>query len=121
MTEQEWQTQVLDLAHLYRWMAHHTRPALNRRGQWATPIQGHPGFPDLVLCRGSRVLFVELKSERGLLTADQMAWRDRLLTAGMDWRCWRPKHWPEVQATLAPSPWSNLRLTEDVNIQGRVL
>lgn len=105
-----WQTQVADLAHQCRWLVQDTRTATKPRG-----------FVDLVMVRSGRVLWVVLPDAQDLLTADQMAWRDRLLLAGQDWRCWRPKHLPEVQATLAPSPWSNLRLTEDVNVQGRVL
>jgi hypothetical protein len=118
MNEAAWQQQVVDLARLTRWLVHHTRPARRADGTWSTPIQGDPGFPDLVMIRGSRVLWVELKSDTGRLTTDQMAWRDRLLLAGQEWYCWRPRDWPKVQKTLRPADHSNLRLTDDIGTGG---
>jgi hypothetical protein len=120
LSEADWQIQVIELAQLYRWRIHHCRPAQNSRGQYSTPIQGDPGFPDLVLARGGRVLFIECKTNSGVLTGDQQAWRDHLLGGGAEWFCWRPRHWPEVQETLAPSRWAELRTTEDVETGGLV-
>jgi hypothetical protein len=119
LSEDQWQQQVIELAQLYRWRIHHCRPAQNSRGQYSTPIQGDPGFPDLVLARGGRVLFIELKRNSGVLTDHQQAWRDVLL-GGVEWFCWRPRHWPEVQEALAPSRWVDLRTTEDVETGGLV-
>ena len=118
LSEADWQQQVVELAQLYRWRIHHCRPALNQRGQYSTPIQGDPGFPDLVLARGGRVLFLELKTNRGVLTEHQQAWRDQLLGAGAEWFCWRPRHIGEVRETLAPR-WAEARLTEDEDAGGR--
>jgi len=105
LLESEWQAQVLHLARLYRWRVHHCRPAMNGRGRYSTPIQGHPGFPDLVLSGHGRVLFVELKTDAtaSKLTGEQAAWRDVLLAAGVEWFCWRPRHLGEVRETLAPA------------------
>ncbi|MFD1509124.1 VRR-NUC domain-containing protein [Lacimonas salitolerans] len=45
----------------------------------------HPGFADLmVLCDG-RVLFLELKSIKGRLSANQEAFRDAVLAQGHGW------------------------------------
>ena len=45
----------------------------------------HPGFADLmVLCNG-RVLFLELKSLKGRLSANQEAFRDAVLAQGHGW------------------------------------
>ena len=35
---------------------------------------GHSGFPDLVLARQGRVLFLELKADKGRASEDQIAW-----------------------------------------------
>lgn len=119
LSEADWAALFEDYATLTRWYIHHDRPALNQRGRWATHITGTPGFPDYVLARSGRVLFCELKSERGILSTDQMAWRDRLLAAGQEWYCWRPRHWPDVQATLAPAVGSSWRVVENVGTGGK--
>lgn len=74
MTEEQLQNAVVDLAKLRGWMVMHTRPAWSN-SRWVVPIQGAPGFPDLVLARDGRVLFFEVKTEKGRLMRDQVAWR----------------------------------------------
>jgi hypothetical protein len=44
-----------------------------RRSDFAVQM-GSSGFPDLVLARGGRVLFLELKREGAQARADQLAW-----------------------------------------------
>ena len=121
-SERAWQDQVLDLARLYGWLVHHCRPAPNRRGRYATPIQGAPGFPDLVLARGGRVVFAELKtdSRSSELTADQTRWRDALLGSGVEWFCWRPRHLGEVREALAPAASIDWRTASDVHTGGKL-
>lgn len=102
-SEVAWQQQVLDLARLYRWRVHHCRPAADQSGRWSTPIQGDPGFPDLVLARHPRVIFAELKTDHGVLTLTQMAWRDALGGRGVEWYVWRPRDFEEVRDMLAPA------------------
>jgi len=62
MTEDELLAAILDAAKYLGWRAYHVRNSK------AGIIQGDAGFPDLVLARKGRVLFVELKSEKGKLT-----------------------------------------------------
>lgn len=101
MTEREFQTQVIQLARLCGWRVAHFRPARMKDGSWRTAVQGDgAGFPDLVLVRGPKVLWVELKAENGGLTERQCEWRRVLLKAGQDYRLWVPSKWPEVEATL---------------------
>ena len=90
MSEDDLLTCCIDLARLLGWRVHHCRPAMSRSGKWATHIQGDPGFPDLVLAKEGRVLFVELKSQRGKTTDDQESWLfDLDEQAGV----WRPSDW----------------------------
>lgn len=98
MPERVLQDQVVKLARLRHWMAYHTYSS--RRSA--------PGFPDLVLVerpdfrasgRG-RALFVELKSQDGRCTEDQLAWIEAMRFAGLDARIWRPGDWDEIEATL---------------------
>ena len=119
MTEKQFQQQIVDLARLQGWLIHHSRPAQNRRGQWATPIQGDKGFPDLVLARGGRIIFAELKMEKAKLTSEQKTWLQHLRPALSDidvrltihktairFRCWSevylwcPSDWPDIERTL---------------------
>jgi len=75
MLESEWMHQVIDLVELlgYEWA--HFRPAQTSKG-WRTPVSGPlgKGFPDLVLLRDrdQRFLVIELKSEAGRLTDEQL-------------------------------------------------
>lgn len=99
MTEADLQRAVVELARLTGWRVAHFRPARTEHG-WRTPVAADgAGFPDLVLAR-DRLLFVELKADRGRLTDDQQVWLDRLEHAGADARVWRPADWPEIEATL---------------------
>lgn len=87
--ESAWQSRVTDYATLMGWAWYHTRDS--RRSP--------EGYPDLTLVR-DRVVFAELKSERGRLTRDQERWRDRLCGAGAEWYLWRPSDWGEVVRVL---------------------
>lgn len=49
------------------------------------------GFPDLVICGPRGVLFRELKSQRGKVTAEQRAWLCALIDTGQDAGVWRPE------------------------------
>ena len=51
-----------------------------------------PGFPDLVLVntRTGRVLFRELKTNKGRVSPEQQEWLDGLTACGMDAGAWRP-------------------------------
>ena len=99
--EKHFQNQVIMLAKLYGWLVMHTRAVEIRPGVWKTPLTGHPGFPDLVLAHESGVIFAELKSDKGKLTAMQVVWSEALTIAGQEVYCWRPKDIQEISTRLA--------------------
>lgn len=94
MSEADLQTQVIQTALWHRLLVHHCRPGMTRDGRWATQISGTPGFPDLVIAGPGGVAFVELKSGKGRLSADQKQWLNDLAEAGMETHVWRPDDFP---------------------------
>jgi hypothetical protein len=90
LSEKEWQRQVLDLALLYGWRhAYHTFDS--RRSS--------SGWPDLCLVR-ERVVFAELKSEKGKVSAAQADWLAALEAAGAETYVWRPSDVVDVMQAL---------------------
>jgi len=91
VTEAAFQAQVVELARLFGWKLHHTRPAMVA-GRWMTPLTGDAGFPDLVLAHQDHgVVFAELKADRGRLSPGQRDWRTELELAGAEVYVWRPQ------------------------------
>lgn len=99
MLEREWQKQVIEIAHLFRWKVAHFRPARTNKG-WVTPVAADgKGFPDMVLVR-DRVIFAELKAVGKYPSPEQRAWRGAIETAGGEYYLWRPDNADDVIATL---------------------
>ncbi|HEX3331227.1 MAG TPA: VRR-NUC domain-containing protein [Gaiellales bacterium] len=84
------QASVVHLARLLGWAVFYVRDS---RGSPA-------GWPDLVLIRDDRLLFRELKTDRGRLSPDQQRCRERLEKTGADVGVWRPADWWTIEATL---------------------
>ena len=82
LTEAELKTKVIDLAHARGWMVHHDRAARKSDGTWSTPIEGDPGFPDLVLVRDQTIIIAELKTTKGVLSDPQREWMAALTGDG---------------------------------------
>jgi hypothetical protein len=91
ITEKQFEAQVRQLAHLYGWLCYHT---------WRS-IHSPAGFPDLVLVRGSRLVFAELKTARGKLTAAQQQWLEALRQTAAEVYVWRPDDWDAIVACLS--------------------
>lgn len=74
LCEKDFLRQITDLCAVLGWEWAHFRPAVTTRG-WRTPVSGTigEGFVDLVLVRvrDRRLVFAELKAERGRLTERQ--------------------------------------------------
>jgi hypothetical protein len=119
MTEKQFQDKVVAYAILNGWLVHHVKPGMTGRGQWLTNVQGHTGFPDLVLAHPGRwdnnpprgpvrpqVIFAELKAENGRLSDNQKKWyvtlgEIKLWNHDLLVELWRPSDWPRVEALLS--------------------
>ena len=103
MTETEHQNQIIDLAHLYGWKVAHFRPAWSRDGKRCmTAVQADgTGWPDLTLVKGSRLIFAEVKSDKGKVSSAQAGWlTDLKMTGHAEVYLWRPEDWSEIQEVL---------------------
>lgn len=84
MSEADLLSNVREMAKAAGWMVYHTHDS--RRSE--------VGFPDCVLVRKSRILFVELKSEKGKPSPAQVEWLHALmLTRRVETFLWRPSDW----------------------------
>jgi hypothetical protein len=91
LTEREWQHQVTDLARLRQWWLYH--PLLSK---WS-----EPGWPDLTLIRGPRMILAELKTDRGKITPAQERVLELLAPVqGVECYVWRPRDFDHVKDTL---------------------
>ena len=101
-SERQFQDKVIAMAIMYGWKAHHVRPGMNSRGAWMTHVQGHIGFPDLVLAHPDRgLIFAELKADRGRLSPEQADWLQYLTATGAEAYCWRPRDFHFITQRLA--------------------
>lgn len=116
INEKDWQKTVIEYAHLRGWTAAHFRAAMtgrtytNKRGEvknvWVTPVQADgKGFFDWIFVRPPRILFVELKSDKGKLTTEQENWCRliaicQIANSEIKWGVWRPADWEMVQKIL---------------------
>lgn len=90
MTEKDWQQAVQNLAIHYGWRHYHTHDS--RRS--------NPGFPDLVLVRGTRLVFAELKTDAGRVSEVQWSWLNALYEAEREVYVWRPRDLRTVKQVL---------------------
>ncbi len=85
MTEAEFATWLVDVAHVYGWRCAHFRPARTERS-WRTPVQGDGiGFPDCILIhrRRGQGMALELKREKGCrVTPEQAEWIASFVSTG---------------------------------------
>ncbi len=100
VSETEFLGQIIQLARLCGWRCAHFRPAKTEKG-WRTAVQADgAGFPDLVLVRHSRVIFAELKSEKGKVSPEQKEWIEALKITGNMMEIWRPSDWDRIEEAL---------------------
>lgn len=89
--ERDWQDTITQAARALGWSCYH--PFDSRRSA--------PGFPDLCCVRPGRLVFLEVKTERGRVRPEQMAWLDLLGSVpGVVARLARPSDWDAIEALL---------------------
>ncbi len=86
-TEKAFMASVIRYATLMGWKTYHTHDS--RRSA--------PGFPDLVCVRRPRIVWAELKSERGRLTDAQKDWIADLRACNQEVYVFRPSMWEYVE------------------------
>lgn len=97
VTEADFMATVIELARFNGWRIYH--PHNSRRSD--------PGFPDLCMVRDGVLRFMELKSEKGKPTVDQVAWIAELRKVGMHCNghvralLLRPSDMPTIRELLA--------------------
>ena len=91
MREKDWQRRVTDLCTFLGVKWFHSGDS--RRDSCR-------GYPDLTLVGKHETIFVELKSQTGIMSADQREWREALEKTGRKFYLWRPSDWMEVQHVL---------------------
>ncbi len=95
MSEADLLKQVIELAETLGWLQYHV---LGKKHYARVTSKG---FPDLVLVRPPRVIFAELKSERGYMSPSQAGWAAEFRACpGIEWYLWRPSVWDVIVATL---------------------
>jgi len=82
VTEADLREQIRDLCKLFGWKMYFT---------WKS-YHSPKGFPDLVLANPEqkRIIYAELKSEKGKLTPQQEEWLEALAACGQEVYLWRP-------------------------------
>jgi len=100
LSENDFMRQVTDLAAILGWQWVHFRPGQTTHG-WRTPVQGPlgAGWPDLVLVRRDRILFVELKVKGRKVRPEQEVVLGILRGVG-EVHAWWPQDFPEIETAL---------------------
>lgn len=92
LSERDFQRQVVELAKICGWRVYH--PFLSK---WS-----ERGFPDLTMVRArdGRLIFAELKTNKGRLTSDQAEWQNCLGTTAAEVYVWRPADFESIADIL---------------------
>lgn len=100
LSEAEFQSQVTHLAETLGWDWMHV--VTTGKGRHF-PIRGTigPGWPDLVLIKAERLLFVELKRERQTLDPLQRQMMEKLVRTGAECYVWRPSDFAQLTEVLS--------------------
>lgn len=99
LKEADFQKAIIDLARRLGWRVAHFRVSQTDE-RWMTPVAADgKGFPDLVLVR-ERIVWIEVKAEKGRVRPDQVEWIDALRNAGAEVHIWRPSQWTLIEGVL---------------------
>jgi len=97
-TERQFQDKIVELARhpAFGWLVVHHGGNQHRRAHYDTT-----GFPDLLMISPhGRVLFREIKTDKGRLTPAQQRWESELLGRHADHKVWRPADWDQIATEL---------------------
>ena len=86
MSERALTKAIVQLATRLGWRVHHTADSRSLRTH-------HPGLPDLLMVRRTRLVAAELKVGNRKPTDAQDAWLAALSVAGVEAYLWRPENW----------------------------
>jgi hypothetical protein len=112
MTEHQFQRAVIEMAQRLGWLVAWFPDAGYRELVKAGRFDALPdaGYPDLTLVRVEhgrpRLIFAELKSQRGKLRPEQEAWGEALVAVEgaapwtVSYRVWKPHQMDEIERTL---------------------
>ena len=100
-SEAHFQKHVITLAKMNGWEVFH-------QGDMRYILSG-VGYPDLTLIsqRESRVIFAELKTSSGKVSAEQVRYAaviSSLGILGVEYKLWRPGHIKQIEKTLKGTP-----------------
>lgn len=97
MSEAERQARITDALSMFGFLWQHVRPSVDvGRGKgWRTAISGDKGSPDLLAVHPERgqLLLIEVKADKGRLTAEQQAWGTALRAALNQQGSLSPGYW----------------------------
>ena len=99
-SERDFQASIVDLARLCGWRVVHFHDSRREVGGELVGDSDAKGWPDLTLIR-DRILYREVKTEKGRVTKSQDRMIVSLLAAGGDAKVWRPSDWDEIQEVLS--------------------
>lgn len=91
VTEKDFQRDIVRMADLFGWWSYHVRDS---RGS-------APGWPDLALIKGERLILAEVKTEKGRVRPEQEDVLERLgKVRTVEAHLWRPSDVSDVENTL---------------------
>lgn len=91
ITEKDFLADVRRVARLAGWETYHP---------WRSD-HSEEGYPDLTLLKGERLVFAELKTEKGVVSPAQQRWLDLLShVQGVEVYLWRPRERERIDKIL---------------------
>jgi hypothetical protein len=90
LDEKTFMARVVFAARALDWLVFHDYDSRNSQ----------EGFPDLVMVRGNRLIFAELKKASGRLEDKQILWLARLEQTGAECYLWKPEQFNDILRIL---------------------
>jgi hypothetical protein len=105
ISERRFMAQVVRLAELLGWRAWHDNATNAPRACKACAarlpvVRNAAGMLDLILMRRPRVVWAELKADRGKLTDEQLATLIELRASHQEAYVWKPSDWKTIERIL---------------------